>query len=203
MDKAPLIGISRLRMGSDGHGITTLIAFHGCSLHCKYCLNPSCLNPDARVIMMSPIEVMREIEKDELYYIATKGGITFGGGEPLLKSQFIKNVIDLGAEKWNITIETSINVPQENLEMLMPYIDEYFIDIKDMDSSIYQRYTGKDNKQVKSNLQWLINKGLSERIVCRIPLIPGYNDKEAQLRSKAELAQMGIEKFDLFTYKTR
>ena len=29
MSKAALIGINRLRMGSDGHGITTLVGFHG------------------------------------------------------------------------------------------------------------------------------------------------------------------------------
>ena len=110
MYSASIIGISRLRMGTDGHGITTLVAFHGCTLHCKYCLNPICLEPKARVEKMSADEVMHEIEKDELYYIATNGGVTFGGGEPLLNSHFIKEVLKLGAKQWNITVETSLNV---------------------------------------------------------------------------------------------
>jgi hypothetical protein len=42
-NREPIIGISRLRMGTDGHGIRTLVAFHGCCLSCKYCLNPKCL----------------------------------------------------------------------------------------------------------------------------------------------------------------
>ena len=33
-----LIGIARHRMAVDGEGVTTLVAFHGCPLRCKYCL---------------------------------------------------------------------------------------------------------------------------------------------------------------------
>lgn len=202
MDRASIIGISRLRMGTDGHGITALVAFHGCSLHCKYCLNPICLEPKARVIQMRADEVMHEIQKDELYYLATKGGVTFGGGEPLLNSQFIKEVLELGAKSWNVTVETSLNVPRHHLEELLPYVDEYIVDIKDMNPDIYERYTGKSNKQVISNLQWLIDNGKTEQIKCRIPLIKDYNDSQAQKQSEKELAKMGIRKFDLFTYRT-
>lgn len=75
--QAPLIGISRLRMGTDGHGVTTLVAFHGCPLRCKYCLNPQCLSDNAKVMMKTPEEVMQAIRKDELYYLATNGGVTY------------------------------------------------------------------------------------------------------------------------------
>lgn len=202
MNRASLIGISRLRMGTDGHGITTLVAFHGCSLRCKFCLNPMCLNPDAKVKRMLPEEVMNVITKDELYYVATKGGVTFGGGEPLLNSHFIKDVLDLGTKRWNVTIETSLNIPMKHLEELVAYVDEYIVDIKDMNPKIYLQYTGQSNEQVKSNLQWLIDKGLAGRIICRVPLIPDYNNKESQRESVQELVRMGIKRFDLFTYKT-
>ena len=200
MTKANIIGISRLRMGTDGHGITTLVAFHGCPLRCKYCLNPMSTDPDAKVKCLSPEEVMEELRKDELYYIATKGGVTFGGGEPLLKSLFIKEIMELGAKEWNVTVETSLNVPQHYLEQLFPYIDEYIVDIKDMNPEIYERYTGKNNNLVKSNLKWLVDNGCSDRIICRIPLILGYNDESHQEKSKEELEMMGISRFDLFTY---
>ena len=201
-NRVSIIGISRLRMGTDGHGIRTLVAFHGCSLSCKYCLNPECLGPKTRAKEMSPEEVMHEVAKDELYYIATKGGVTFGGGEPLLKNGFIKEVLELGSKRWNIAVETSLNVPKENLQELRSYINEYIVDIKDMNPNVYQQYTGNSNEQVKSNLKWLIDEGLSDRIICRIPLIPGYNSKYAQEVSKELLIQMGIRRFDLFTYKT-
>jgi pyruvate formate lyase activating enzyme len=151
---------------------------------------------------MTPEEVMEELKKDELYYVATKGGVTFGGGEPFLNSMFIKEVLDLGAKDWHVTIETSLNVLQENIEPLLPYIDEYIVDVKDMDETIYNRYTRRNNELVKSNLKWLIEKGLAENILCRIPLIPGFNDETHQEKSKEELEKMGISRFDLFTYKT-
>ena len=46
MKTAPLICIDRHRLTIDGEGVTTLVAFHGCPLHCKYCLNPQCLEAD-------------------------------------------------------------------------------------------------------------------------------------------------------------
>lgn len=202
MTKASLIGISRLRIGTDGNGITSLVAFHGCSLRCQYCLNPSCLDPDAKVKRMTPEDVMKELRKDELYYIATKGGVTFGGGEPFLNNKFIKEVLDMGAKEWNVTVETSLNVPKEYIAPLLPYINEYIVDIKDMDDTIYRKYTRRSNELVKSNLKWFVDNGCADRILCRVPLIPGYNDKSHQERSKEELAKIGINRFDLFTYKT-
>ena len=84
-----LLGISRLRIGTDGDGITTLVAFHGCTLGCRYCLNPQCKKPNAKVRKVTPEEVIEELKNDEIYFVATKGGVTFGGGEPFLNNLFI------------------------------------------------------------------------------------------------------------------
>lgn len=195
-----ILGISRLRMGTDGHGITTLVAFNGCPLRCRYCLNPECLNTSKKVRRMLPEEVMEELRKDELYYLATKGGVTFGGGEPLLNSQYIKDILEMGAKSWNVTVETSLNVPRKHLKLLLPYINEYIVDIKDMNPNIYKNYSWRNNKQVIDNLKWLIKKGVAERIICRIPYIPKFNtiyDQEASIKM---LSDMGITRFDVFTY---
>jgi organic radical activating enzyme len=69
---------------------------------------------------------------DELYYLATGGGVTFGGGEPLLYSEFIIKILELGAKKWNVTIETSLNVPFEKIKVLLPYINEMIVDVKEI-----------------------------------------------------------------------
>lgn len=198
---AAILGIDRLRMGTDGHGITALVAFHGCPLWCRYCLNPKCHDSDAKVKRMLPEDVMEEIKKDELYYIGTKGGVTFGGGEPLLHSRYIVDILELGAKEWNVTVETSLNVPRQHLELLLPYIDEYIIDIKDMNPEIYSRYTGISNDIVKDNLKWLVNNGVAKKIVCRIPLIHRYNNTTDQQKSQLELTRMGIERFDFFEYR--
>ena len=202
MKKTSLIGLSRLRLTTDGHGVTTLVAFHGCPLRCKYCLNPQCLRKDARTLKLSAEQIYQVLKKDELYFLATKGGATFGGGEPLLKAEFIKEVLELGAKKWHTTVETSLNVPLEQLKVVFPYIDEYIVDVKDIDAAIYKQYTGKDNDQVISNLKWLIAMGKGDHILCRIPLIPGFNNEENQLQSITILKEWGINRFDKFTYIT-
>ena len=187
-------------MGTDGRGITTLVAFHGCPLRCAYCLNPQCHEPIGK--MVSSEKLMRLLRKDELYFLATKGGVTFGGGEPYLHADFIKEVLDNGAKEWHVSMETSLNVPLIKVQTLVPYVDEYIVDIKDMNRDTYERYTKNDNSQVIGNLRWLIENGHSDKILCRIPLISRFNDEEAMKRSKRMLSDMGIKRFDLFRYKT-
>ena len=69
-----------------------------------------------------------------------------------------------------------------------------------MNTRIYESYTGKSNSQVKENLKWLVEQGMAERILCRIPLIPNYNNASDQEKSKKELSEMGITRFEMFTY---
>lgn len=85
-----IIGIARHRLSTDGEGVTMLVAFHGCPLRCSYCLNPQSLGDGGRFRKYSPEELYAETRIDELYFIATNGGITFGGGEPCLRFDFIR-----------------------------------------------------------------------------------------------------------------
>ena len=103
-------------------------------------------------------------------------------------------------QEWRITVETSLNVPQQNVEELISIIDNYIIDIKDMNNNIYQRYTGKNN--VLGNLRYLIGKDKAKQIVIRTPLIPSYNTEKDIDQSIELLKEMGITQFDRFTYKT-
>lgn len=202
---APLIGISRHRMGTDGKGIRTLIAFHDCELDCKYCINPQCksLNAGNKIKYMSAEDIVDTIKKDELYYLATNGGITIGGGEPLLHHDFLINkLFKVYGKKWHVTVETSLHVTPWMLFDMSPYIDEYVVDVKDINPEIYKKYTGQDNDVVVSNLEWLIENGKAEHILVRLPLIPGYNTDEDRQKSKQALERMGITRFNLFTYKT-
>lgn len=204
MRTAPFIGISRHRLATDGQGIRTLVAFHGCPLSCKYCLNPSCLDSSSdKIQYKTSEEIIKILRKDALYFLATKGGVTFGGGEPLLHAEFIKEVIENSTEHIDITLETSLNIPRKNIEVILPYVQEFIVDIKDMNPQTYRAYTGRENTQVKQNLEWLIQEGHADKIICRIPYIPEYNDNSAQEESIRELKQMGITRFHKFNYIIR
>ena len=202
MKTAPLIGISRHRFTTDGEGVTTLVAFHGCPLRCKYCLNPQSLHSEGIWKHYDCMQLYEEVRLDELYFLATHGGITFGGGEPCLQSDFIYEFRQLCGQEWQLSVESSLNVPQENIEKLLPVIDYYIIDIKDINNDIYQQYTGKENEKVLNNLHYLIEHGKNEQIIVRTPIIPVYNSESDVDNSIRLLKEMGITQFDRFTYKT-
>lgn len=179
-----IMAISRLRMGTDGTGVTTLVGFFGCPLHCEYCLNNEChqkeysfqYHPDRA--SYSPQELINVLKKDEIYYLMSGGGVVFGGGEPLLQAEYIHDVCELANPKWNIRIETSLNVPWENVEVLIDDIDEWIIDIKDMNEETYELYTGTPINQMRDNLLRLKELVPVEKLHIRVPRISGFNTEE-------------------------
>lgn len=199
---APFVARSRHRMLVDGQGVTTLVCFHGCPLRCHWCLNPFTLDPTTKKEMLTPQALYEKVRMDELYFLATGGGVTFGGGEPLLYSDFLLEFREICGNDWHLCAETSLNVPWENVENAAKCIDHFYIDCKDTNPDIYRRYTGQDNARMLENLRRLVEILGAERITVRVPLIPEFNTPEDQLRSRDLLAQMGIAHFDLFTYKT-
>ena len=200
---APLIAINRHRLTTDGEGVTTLVGFHGCPLHCQYCLNPQCLQADGVWCRLTPGELYSEVEIDDLYFVATGGGICFGGGEPLLRSDFIKAFAEIMNPEWKLTIETSLNVPLENVRAIASLVQMWYVDIKDMNPDIYKAYGCKENKQVISNLQWLAANGYADKVIIRLPLIPEYNTDEDRQMSQQQLEKMGFTNFDKFNYIVR
>jgi len=200
---APFIAINRHRLTTDGEGVTTLVGFHGCPLHCEYCLNAQCLQADGVWCRLTPGELYSEVEIDDLYFVATGGGICFGGGEPLLRSDFIKAFAEIMNPEWKLTIETSLNVPLENVKTIASLVQMWYVDIKDMNPDIYKAYGCKENKQVVSNLQWLAENGYADKVIIRLPLIPEYNTDEDRQRSQQQLEEMGFTNFDKFNYIVR
>lgn len=202
--RVPIIGVARHRLAVDGKGVTTLVAFHGCTLRCQYCLNALCLRPDGFSRTVTPAELLDEVMIDNLYFLATGGGITFGGGEPAIRSEFIEVFCRIAPPEWHFTMETALNVDRQHLELLLPLIHEYYIDIKDVNPEIYRRYTGQDNHRVLDNLQWLLSHdGMAEHIVVRVPHIPDYNTDQDVQRSRQYLESIGVTRIDEFTYQRR
>ena len=202
MSSAKVIGISRHRLKTDGEGVTTLVAFNGCPLRCKYCLNYICWDPE-RGKTYDPETLFEETKIDQLYFLATHGGVTFGGGEPLLQIEFIKEFRSLCGPQWQIMAETSLNVPFANVEALDPVLDGYIVDIKDTNPDIYKAYTGEDNTLVLKNLEWLLQHRDAESITVRVPHIPDFNTDDDVAQSIERLKAMGVKNIDEFHYIIR
>ena len=202
MTTTKIFGISRHRLTTDGEGVTTLVAFSGCPLRCKYCLNKASWDL-ANGRDYTPEMLFEEVKIDQLYFLATHGGVTFGGGEPLLQVEFIRTFRALCGPQWQILAETSLNVPFENVERLDSVLDGYIVDIKDMNPKTYKAYTGKDNALVLSNLQWILHHGDPKRVMVRVPHIPEFNTDEDVKHSKDQLTEMGVKNIDEFNYILR
>ncbi len=200
--EAPLIGVSRHRLAVDGKGVTSLVAFHGCTLRCRFCLNPHCLVPQRVSRRVTPRALVDELMIDNLYFLATGGGVAFGGGEPCLRSEFIEKFRALAPPRWRITIETSLNVDSRHLERLLPIVNEYIVDIKDLDAGVYRNYTGGDVARATDNLRWLLSHdGMAARVIVRVPHIPDYNTPDGVARTIATLYAMGVVNIDEFHYR--
>lgn len=200
---APVIAISRLRMLIDGPGVTTLVCFHGCPLRCHWCINPFSFAPETKRSQMSARQLYEQVRMDELYFLSTGGGVTFGGGEPLLYPTFLREFRQACGSDWHLCAETSLSVPWENVERAAENIDHFYVDCKDTDPAIYRRYTGQENTLMLSNLEKLLRCIGPERITVRVPLIPEFNTEAHQQHSRTVLEAMGIRKFDLFSYRTQ
>lgn len=201
--RVKIIGISRHRLSTDGDGVTTLVAFHGCPLRCQYCLNPQSLADSGNFKEYTPQSLYDEVRIDEIYFIATNGGVTFGGGEPCLHADFIREFSELCGASWQLNLETSLNVPSVNIETLLPVVNTMIIDIKDMNPDIYRSYTGQSNNLVIDNLRLIAKARRQSDSIIRMPLIRDYNTNANRKASRKELEVLGFNRFDLFTYQIR
>lgn len=197
---ASIIGIERHRLLIDGEGITTLVGFQGCPLRCKYCINKQCWDVNS-TISYTPKQLYEVLKKDNLYFVYTHGGITFGGGEPGLYCDFILDFKKVCNPDWRIYLETSLNFPIKSLKKLLPVIDFLIVDVKDLNETIYKEYAGCSNEQVLANLRYISENGYSDKIQIRLPLIPAYNtDKDREVSEKI-LREIGFTNFDKFDYR--
>lgn len=195
----PIYAISPHRFCTDGFGVTTLVALYGCPLHCKWCINPRSQHTPKDARRLTPQELYDEVKHDDILFRATSGGVTFGGGEPCLYPDFIEEFSNLCSPDWNIRIETSLNVPTENVLSLLPVIDEWLVDIKLWDVKKYKDYTGKENDLVLQNLEHLLS--IQEKVVVRVPIIEGFCDESEANQTKQFLCKLGFNDVQQYLYK--
>ncbi|MBQ8396645.1 MAG: radical SAM protein [Clostridia bacterium] len=194
-------GISRLRMASDGVGVTTLVCGYGCPLRCRYCLNPQSWAAGTPTRDYTPEGLYRILKIDDLYFRATGGGVTFGGGEPLLYADFLPAFRAVCGPDWTINLETSLAVDRSAVELAAEAVDIFIVDIKAGDDAAYRAYTGQGSERVRDNLGWLLDRVGPARIIARVPTIPGYADDAAADAAADCLRAMGVTQLDRFTYR--
>lgn len=186
------------RTNADGH---IAINREKCDL-CNHCIHV-CPSRALEIIgrEVSVDEVMKEIEKDILFYDESNGGVTFSGGEPLMQVHFLNSLLERCKEK---DIHTAVDIsgyaPFEEIDRLREKVDLFLYDLKIIDDEKHKEYTGVSNERILENLKELSERG--DRITIRIPIIPGINDSDGDIHEFAQfiLSLTGGKEISLLPY---
>lgn len=196
----PVFHIARLRIDIDGKGVTSLVGISGCPNRCKFCINFPRLKQEPHYL--TPQQIYDLVCIDELYFKATGGGVTFGGGEPLLFAEGIVAFSKIVNGEWKINVETSLNIPIEKLKSVIDAVDSFVVDIKDWNEEIYYNYTRISGEKARTNLKYLLQQ-VSDKVIVRVPEIPGYNTKSDIQSTIKAVRALGAKTIDQFTYRLK
>lgn len=180
----------------DGKGIRTIVFLKGCVLRCRWCCNPESQEYKIQTMLVQGEpkvigedvtvgQVMETVEKDRIYYRRTGGGLTLSGGESLCQPEFARDLLRAAKESGISTALESMGcAPYPVIESILPYLDEYLLDIKHMNSTKHKEYTGRGNELMLENAKKIADSHQTELSI-RVPVIPGFNDTEAEIRDIA------------------
>jgi pyruvate formate lyase activating enzyme len=121
-------------------------------------------------------EICADIERDEIFYEVSGGGITLGGGEVTFQKgdfavKLLKRIKEIGI---NTAIETCGFTTWENLKKFILVTDLFLYDIKHIDSKKHKELTGVENKKILNNLQKLLLNNAS--VTIRLPIMNTLNN---------------------------
>jgi len=145
-------------------------------------------------------EVIKEIEKDLVFYEESGGGVTFSGGEPLGQSEFLEGLLNGCREKKiHTAVDTSGYISWEILNKISPKVDLFLYDLKLMNNERHKQYTGVSSEIILENLEKL--SSVHNNIFIRFPVIPGINDDYQNIRKIGEfLSSLEITQVNLLPY---
>ena len=186
----------------DGPGIRIVIFMQGCPLRCLFCHNPETWNKISGNKMTSK-EIVDEVRKYRPY-IEKDGGVTFSGGEPLLQSEYLLEMLKMCKKAGIHTcIDTSgTGYDKKYLDEILKYTDLVILDIKAINEIDYKKMTGKDMSVFEFFLERLLEN--KNKIWLRQVIVPNINDnKEYILKLKKYIKKFkNVEKVELLPYHT-
>ena len=215
MIKGTIFRIKRYAL-HDGPGIRTTVFFKGCPLLCRWCHNPEGLDPRPQTMLrrtssgeidetvgtvIGVDKLIKEIEKDVLFYDESGGGVTFSGGEPLAQPQFLEAVLAAcNRREIHAALDTSGHAPMAVLDRILPRLQLVLFDLKIMDTKQHQRYTGVPNPIILDNLKRIAKSQTPLRI--RIPLVPEITDDDSNIEEMIRLVGpfKAVQGVDLLPY---
>lgn len=132
--------------------------------------------------------IINEIEKDLIFYTASGGGVTLTGGEPLSQPEFSKGILEACRERQiHTAIETSLLCEKVSLDLILPLVDLFIVDMKLFEADMHEYYTGKVNETIKGNFHYIARQ--KKKILVRIPLIENITDTEENIKAISDFVR--------------
>lgn len=147
-------------------------------------------------------DLMKIFKRDRQFW-GGKGGVSLSGGEPLMQKEFILSLLKECKKSYiHVAVETTSCLATDYYMEAMNYIEWVFTDIKHMDTNEHKKLTGVGNELILKNIRMLAEKEDWEGfIVPRIPIIPGKNDSEKNIRDTAKFVnEIGLEVINILPF---
>jgi len=189
----------------DGPGLRTVVFLGGCPLRCAWCHNPELQEERASLRGGKPQGPPRlgdrwtaqgvadQILRDVPFYVASSGGVTMSGGEPMLHMPFLRAVSERVRKAGvHFAVDTCGEFDYRTyIRWLRGHVDLFLYDVKLIDDALHRRFTGRSNVRILDNLARLWKDKVCLEV--RVPLIPGFTATRDNLRSIADfLHELGI-----------
>ena len=124
-------------------------------------------------------QILKEVEKDALFYARSGGGMTLSGGEPLMHADIALPLLrEARHRRIKTAIETCGCIPWDTLKEAAPYLNYVLFDVKQMYSEKHREGVGVGNELILSNLKKLLTEFPNLHVQVRTPIIPGFNDND-------------------------
>lgn len=185
----------------DGPGMRFVVFMQGCQIKCKFCHNPDtwCIQDGKE---MDVQEILEKIERSKNYLVASNGGVTFTGGEPMLQQDFLLEILPqikkLGI---HIAIDTNgVYDVTDKVKKILEYVDLVLLDIKHIDEKTHKQLTGVSNEKTLSFAKYL--DSINKNVWIRVVYMPGITDKEDSLKKLKEYIDSlkNVEKVEVLPY---
>lgn len=183
----------------DGPGIRTVFFMQGCNMQCLYCHNRDSWDCSGGK-SISTDEIVRSTLSYCDYY-GGRGGVTFSGGEPLLQSDFLIEVVgELKKRGIHTALDTSGSIFSESSRRLIELVDLVILDIKHSDIGQYEELCRYSGSNTFKTLEFLQN-GHSPYWIRQV-ILKGYTASISQVDKLQQIVSRGLfpEKVELLPY---
>ena len=153
---------------------------------CNHCGRCTTVCPDRALEFigreMTIAEILDIVAADEGFHFRSAGGVTVGGGDPMMQADFVDELLRVCRQRGiDTAVETAGHGGWEQLQKICRHANRVFYDVKSMDAEKHMAFTGVSNVQILENLCRLSVRLPDIPIVVRTPIIPGFNDTDKDI----------------------